>query len=337
MAVERVFKIKSREMSKFFYLFGMLVIMMSCGKDIDQFIPKENVIVVGDVSRLMTRLRDDIAGDISYTVSVPCDGNKAFKVDKDVVLVIPPDFVDLAKYPCTNGFFDIKVTVCDKKGEVLVAGIPTISEHKLLESRIELKLEINNGHSNVKLAHGKKIRVLVNDPDPRERMELFYGQETDWLQADGDSTVWDNVANKEWWVQTDSIGQGISGFGYECFSDSTDWINVDVFFSIPPEYRTPVCVDLPEEFTNTNTAVFMVFDDYKSLTFMPGDSAQQLFCEHYGSTPLGFKVTFIVISELGEDNYYFAAKSTTITPDLTESIVPLKTPYEEIKHYLMGL
>lgn len=324
-------------MSKFFYLIGVMVIMMSCGKDIDQFIPRENLAVVGDISRLTSRLNDDIAGEISYTVSVPCAGNRAFKIDKDVVLVIPPNFVDLAQYPCTTGFFDIKVTVCDTKGEILISGIPTVSERKLLESRVELKLEIKNGDTVLKPAHGKKIRVLVNDPDPRERMELFYGQGPEWLQADGDSSVWDNVANKEWWIQTDSTQQAISGFGYECYSDSIDWINVDVFFEIPKEYRTSVCVDLPAEFTNTNTKVFMVFDDYKSITFMPGDSAQMLFCEHYGSTPIGFKVTFVVISEMGEDNYYFAAKSTTITSNLIETIVPFKTPYEEIKNYIMGL
>lgn len=324
-------------MSKFFWVFGMVVFMMSCGKDIDQFIPDVTQPEGGDITRLTTRLKNDLAGSISYSLSVPCGGNKAFKIDKDVVIVFPAGFVDLSAYPCTNGFFDVKVTVCDTKGEILVAGIPTISENTLLESRVELKLEILDGAYPVKLAHGKKVRILVNDPDPRERMELFYGRDLDWLQADGDLAKWDNVANREWVIQADSTGQVITGFGYETFSDSLDWVNVDVYFQIPAELRTPVCVELPEGFTNTNTQVFMVFDDYKSITFIPGDPDKKQFCEHYGSTPLGFKATFVVISERGEGNYYFATKSTTITSDLTEKIVPLKTPYEEIKHYIMGL
>jgi len=324
-------------MSKYFYLVGVIVMMMSCGKDIDQFIPNEKQDVAGDISRLTSRLKEDISAGISYSVSVPCTGNIAITVDKDVVLVIPPDFVDLAQYPCTTGFFDVNVLVCDTKGEILAAGIPTISENKFLESRIEMKLEIKNGSTSCRLAHGKQIRILVNDPDPRDRMELFYGQESDWLQADGDSAKWDNVANRDWWVQMDSTQQGISGFGYECFSDSIDWVNIDVFFEIPVEQRTPVCVSLPEEFTNTNTAVFMVLDDYKSIVYLTGDAAQHLFCEHYGSTPIGFNVTFVVISERGEGNYYFAEQKATITPNLTETIVPLKTPYEEIKHYISAL
>ncbi len=337
METIRVYKSKKREMSKVFYLIGIMVIMMSCGKDIDLFIPRASQGDVGDLSRLKDRLAVDIASDISYVISVPCAGNKVFEVDKDVVIVIPPDFVNLDAYPCTNGFFDIHVTVLDTKGEILIAGIHTISEGKLLESRIEIKLQIKHGDTNLKLASGKQISLHVKDPDPRDRMELFYGNadNSEWLQVDGDPLAWDNVTNGEWFF-TDSQ-QVITGFGYECFSDSLDWINIDVFFEIPADQRTDVCVELPAEFTNKNTAVFMVFDDYKSVTIFPGNADQMAFCESYGSTPIGFNVTFIVISEMGEDCYLFATKSTAITSHHIESLVPVKTPYEEIKKFIDNL
>jgi hypothetical protein len=323
------------------YVFGLvfLLMMMSCGEDVDIFIPRTNQNVGGDVTRLTSKLKQDIAGDIQYTVSCPCFGNQAFEFDKDLVLVIPPAFVDINQYPCPNsGYYNLEVTVCDTKGEILIAGIPTVSEHTLLESRIEFKVGIKSGDQPVKLAHGKQIRVLVNDPDPRERMELFYGNEKDWLQADANPDIWDNVGATEWWIQQDSSGGNpVTGFGYEAFSDSTDWINVDVFFTIPPENRTPVCVQLPDEFTNTNAEVFMVFNDYKSITFMPGDPEEKLFCESYGSTPIGFHVTFVVIAEQGEGNYFFATKEAVITSNMTEYIVPKRTPYEEIKNYIVHL
>ncbi len=323
------------------YVFGLvfLFIMMSCGQDIDIFVPRSNQAVGGDVSRLTAKLKQDIAGDIHYTVSCPCFGNKAFEFDKDLVLVIPPGFVDIQQYPCPNsGYYDLDVTVCDSKGEMLIAGIPTISENQLLESRIEFNVQIKNGDQQVKLAPGKQIRILVKDPDPRERMELFYGHGQDWLQADGNLDTWDNVGSSDWWIQPDSSGGSpISGFGYEAFSDSTDWINVDVFFTIPPEQRTPVCVELPDEFTNMNAEVFMVFKDYKSITYMAGDSSKMQFCEQHQSTPIGFRVTFVVIAEEGEGDYFFAAKDTVVTPNMTPYIVPKRTPYEEIKNYIVHL
>lgn len=324
-------------MGKYFYVFGMLIIMMSCGKDVDQFIPRTTQDNAGDITRLMSRLQADIAGDVFTTVSCSCSGDQVFKIDKDLILVIPPDFVDLTKYPCTNGHFDINVTVCDTKGEMVISGLPTISESKLLESRIEFNLQIQDGTTPVKLAHGKQIRILVNDPDPRERMELFYGDTNKWIQADDNNETWDNVANSEWWIQQDTNQNPISGFGYECFSDSLDWINVDVFFDVPKEHRTPVCLDLPEQYTNKNTSVFMVFDDYKSILWMPGDSATQQFCESYGSTPIGFNVTFVVVVEMGEGQYEFAAQKATIYENHIETIIPKKTPYEEIKNYLLTL
>lgn len=175
MQVKCVYPFKYREMSKFFFMLGIGVIMMSCGKDIDLFIPRGEQVANGNVSRLINRLHEDLSGDITHTIQIPCGGDRIFQVDKDVVLVIPKDFVDLAAYPCEHGSFAMDVTVCDTKGEILVAGVPTISDGLLLESRIEINLRLRDGEDAVPLAHGKQIRVLVKDPDPRERMELFYG------------------------------------------------------------------------------------------------------------------------------------------------------------------
>lgn len=311
--------------------------MISCGKDIDLFIPRTNQGIVGDLSRLKARLANDLSNEITYVVSVPCTGDKVIEVDKDVVLVLPPDFVDLSQFACTTGSFDLHVTVCDTKGEIMVAGIPTVSESKLLESRVEINIQIFDGSKQVHLASGKQISIKVKDPDPRDRMELFYGNDAnaEWVQVDGDLSTWDNVTAGEWFFQDSQ--EIISGFGYECFSDSTDWINVDVFFEIPEDQRTDVCVELPEEFNNTNTAVFMVFDDYKSLVQMRGNADIKKFCESYGSTPIGFNVTFVVISEMGEDLYLFAKHSTSITEHHTQMMIPVKTSYDEIKNYLFSL
>lgn len=323
-------------MGKIFITVGILIMMMSCGKDIDQFIPRSIQTPSGDISRLMTRLQTDIAGDVVTHISCPCSGNTAIQADKDLLLVIPQDFVDLTQYPCTNGFFDITITTCDTKGDILISGIPTISTGRLIESRIEFDLNIKDGNTPVKLAHGKQIRVLVQDPDPRDRMELFYGDDEQWIEADNDPNSWANVMNSEWVVTQDSQDI-ITGFGYECFSDSLDWINVDVFTTAPGDLKTTVCLELPDEFTNKNTTVFMVFDDYNSVLKMYGDAETMQFCEPYGATPVGYNVTFVVLSDMGDDLYLFATQSSKIEMGHFEKITPKNTPYEEIKNYVTNL
>src|SRR5688572_16775013 len=227
------YKSKYRGMGKFFYLIGIGLVIMSCGKDIDLFIPRSEPAEIGDIDRLMSRLRNDITGEVSYVLTVPCSGGSMHEVDKDLIITVPAGFVDLNTYPCTNGYFDMYITVCDTKGEIMIAGIPTQSEGQLIESGVEINLQILDGTNHVRLAPGKQINIKVNDPDPRERMELFYGNEsgTEWIQADNDIDAWDNVTNSQWFLD-DSTGQIISGFGYETWSDSLDWINVDVFLSI---------------------------------------------------------------------------------------------------------
>ena len=81
----------------------------------------------------------------------------------------------------------------------------------------------------------------------------------------------------------------------------------------------------------------MVFDNYNSVLAMKGDPEVKQFCEPYGATPIGFNVTFVILSEMGEDDYMFLSKSSTITPNHTESLTPRNTPYEEIRKYLNSL
>lgn len=198
MQVKSLLPYKNGEMGKYVFGLVLVIMMMSCGEDIDLFIPRANQNVSSDITRLTSKLKQDIAGDIHYTVSCPCFGGQAFEFDKDLVLVVPPAFVDIQQYPCPNsGTYDLDVTVCDTKGEILMAGIPTVSEHKFLESRIEFNIQIKDGDHVIHMAPHKQLRVLVNDPDPRERMELFYGgDDREWIQADGNPDTWDNVNPK---------------------------------------------------------------------------------------------------------------------------------------------
>jgi hypothetical protein len=246
--------------------------------------------------------------------------------------------VDLQANPCPTGNFTLEVTVCDTKGEMIIAGIPTIADETILHSRMEMDLRIKNHDQFIPLAHGKQFRILVNDPDPVERMELFYGQGDRWIQADGNPDTWDNVVATDWIIPADSTQTTfITGFGYETFSDSTDWINVDQFVLVPEHQRTTVCVELPATFHNANTVVYLAFNHYNSVVVLTGDADTKQFCEPYGATPIGFAVTIVVLAELGENTYYFVAKETTITPEMTVSLMPLPTPYEEIKTFLKEL
>jgi hypothetical protein len=181
-------------------------------------------------------------------------------------------------------------------------------------------------------------------------MELFYGmREYDntrqdsiytWDEADDNPNTWDNVAVTEWVALADSQ-QIITGFGYECFSDSLKWINFDVFNNIPENERTDVCVTLPEEYGNVNTVVFLVFKDQNSVIALPGNPGTRQFCNYYTQfiqlgVPIGASVSFVVISEQGEDEYFYAKVDAVIEENHQEFIFPQQTPLEVIKTAIMA-
>ena len=56
-------------MGKYIIGFVFLFMMMSCGEDVEIFIPRNEPAVDGDINRLTSKLKQDIAGDITTTIS----------------------------------------------------------------------------------------------------------------------------------------------------------------------------------------------------------------------------------------------------------------------------
>ena len=318
-----------------------ITLILSCGKDVDRFIPDDidpPPVLVGDIDNFF----EAVKGDFGTSRDIQCNAYVIEILESGTIIEIFPNSFELPNdIDCSanNGFpLKLNITEIDAKGELIMFGRPTISDGKLIESRSELLIKVMHGEDEVKLRAGANYRVLFPDDNPKERMELFYGEgpreDFNWEQADRNDNEWNSVWVSEWSV--DSMSQ-VTGFGYECWPDSLDWINCDIFIDVAPEDKTKACVELPEIYTNNNTAAFLVFDDFNSVLYMPGNADLMQFCESYGAVPIGYNVTFIVISEQGEDCYHFAQVSTTINADHLETITPVKTSLDDIKTALLAL
>lgn len=326
-------------------LFVPLLLITSCGKDVDIFIPDEIDIPdpepIGDISNFFNNVVD--INDYTTVTNCQCNAYQHIVLPSGTVFEFNADNYEVpSDIDCSaNGGFplEFRVTELDSKGEIILAGKHTVSDRKLLESRAEYYVELKYDDKSISLKDGRQQRFYVNDNAPQNQMELFSGGEDEfgftWMQQDGDDNTWDGAMPSEWVLQDSN--NVITGFGYECFSDSLNWINVDIFKDVPDDQKTSACVELPEDFTNTNTAVFMVFDDFNGVISLYGDSTLMMFCEPYNLTPIGFNVTFIVISEQGEDCYFFGQSSAVVTENHVEAIIPAKMPLEEIKEILLNL
>ena len=334
----------------------VLGLMHSCKEDVDIFEPDplivEPIELVGDIDNFFEAIRTDK----TQTYPVIAEWGKSIITPTETVVEIAPNIFQDQNENIVTGPIEVKILELYGKGEMLIYGKPTISDGKLLESAGEFFIEVFQDGKPLSLIPGKQINIKVPNDSPREQMELFWGENVvfesspnpsgaidlvfNWSQADEDPDAWNSVFISEWVVQEDSTS--IFGFGYECFSDSLQWINFDIFNDYPEEELTNVCVDLPEIYGNVNTVVYLVFEDLNSFIALPGNGDLMQFCNFYTKfiqigVPIGANVTFVAISEQGEDCYHFATSSTQLVVDHLETLTPEKTDLETIKAFLMGL
>ena len=324
----------------------VLLVFCSCAEDIDKFIPDPLVMQKGDINRFFDAARDDI----TQTTIINIDFPEPVVTSRKTVLVFERRSLIDQQGSVVTGDVEIRILELLTRGEILLYGIPTNSRDKLLSSGGEFYITATQNGAPLKLRPGMPVRILTDvEGMPDNHMELFYGINEDtgfgnvytWAEADNDPGSWSNVVVTEWVAIADSQ-QIITGFGYECFSDSLKWINFDVFADIAEEDKTDVCVTLPPEYGNVNTMVFLVFNDLNSVIALPGDPETMQFCNFYTmflqlGVPIGAPVTFVVISEQGEDCYFFALKETVLVQNHQENLVPEKTPLEDIKDIIMML
>ena len=324
--------------------------LLGCAEDVDRFTPDppDDVELVGDIGRFFDQIDKS---QFTTTQSVYSDFPINVVTPRNTIVSAPGSAFEDFDGNIATGFIDLQIMELRTPGEILMAGIPTETYGTLLQSGGEFFITASQNGEKLRLRDGMQIQLRVEDNDPKDEMELWYGVTEDvpgqgqvqtWDDADNDPVRWDNVTVSEWTLQDSSQGGVITGFGYECFSDSLNWINIDLFYDLPEEERTDVCVDLPEIFGNVNTVVYLIFEDFNGIIALPGDPEGMQFCNFYSKyiqtgVPLGAPVTFVVISEQGEDCYYYAQVSTNLVLDHLEVIEPEKTALEDIKDALMML
>jgi len=137
--------------------------------------------------------------------------------------------------------------------------------------------------------------------------------------TDNAMTLWkgriDANDNLTWDEEEDGAGQGgvfAEGGSYFAFLNDFGWSNVDRFYN-DPRPKTTILVGVPEDYDNTNSAVYLSYDGENAglANLDTFDNATKLFSEHYGQVPIGLECHIIFISE-DNGNYRYAIKAVTI-------------------------
>ena len=222
----------------------------------------------------------------------------------------------------------IDITLLRKKGDFIKFASPTTNLTSLLEAGNYLDIKLSKEGQDIKLATNNPIKIRVKDIVTNSNMKFFSGafirfnQDTifSWLPSfDGKVEIWANSTS--------------TPLGYEFTTNKLGWIGCS-FFSDSLQPKTRLNVVLPSNYTNKNTAVFVVFKSKKTIVNLLDDAVTKTFFTY--NIPVGTDATLISLTKINA-NYYLGSKAITVTNGDVLNMLPEKKTLEQIITYLNSL
>lgn len=236
-------------------------------------------------------------------------GTVQFMSESGVVISLYGSCLTVNGIPVT-GEVTLEYAEIFNTGSMVVTGMPTMGmmpdgDLAMLVSGGEFYVNATHNGQPVELACGFQLQIpasLTGGID--NAMTLWNGL----VQEDGD-VVWEEIeeGNQE------EGGVFTEGGTYYAFVGNFGWTNVDRFYS-DPRPKTTLKVDVPDGFTNANSAVYISYNEEGNALGMLDvyDPATGYFSEHYGQLPIGLECYIIFVSE-SDGQWIYAIKAVTIT------------------------
>ena len=315
----------------------MAIFVTSCQKDTDVFIPDTisagldtnwvaavtDLSPVSEVKRLLNR--DAVTDSIDATTGGTCQSAEGL-----TVIILPQSLALSSGQPATGKVY-VETMLVKQRGDMVRLDRPTTASGRVLVSGGEVFIRIRKESEELHLVPGKGIYVKFGDPAASSLMKLFYGDES-------------NRERFNWIADSATNGTTIGvttqpSLGYEFFSNRLRWINCD-YFADTSAGRVIVTASLAADYTNANTAVYLVFKEMKSVAGMYGDLNSKKFSS--GKVPAGKAAIVVSITKKGTNSYYLGHEiittgQTNLNGVQTVPLKPQPTSLSDIKAYLSTL
>lgn len=324
-------------MKKIIYSFLLITcfLAVSCKKDTNVFIPDPgqqldsawtaNVTAASQVMILSKKLEGSFVSQEFNTLSdtsVTTSNGLQFSFPKNSLLLNGSSL---------SGSVKLEYVLLQKKGDFIRYGVPTSSSRYPLESGGALHIRLTSGGQPVTVASNQKISIRYSDPLPKANMSVFYGSPDivtnsllfNWTLATDNSNV------KLW----DSINTYPAQKGYALETFRTGWVSINKSLETSLA-RVEIRAVLPDLFSNANTAVYMVFKNFRSVLQLSGNTSSRDFS--FPNIPVGQEVTFVTISKVG-DSLYLGIKTDKTVANMVSFIKPELSSLSSIMNYLNSL
>lgn len=228
----------------------------------------------------------------------------------------------------STGKVKIEITLLRKKGDFLKYGVPTTSNLALLEPGNFLHISLSKDGEEVFLTPNSKVKIRIKDTAVNSNMKFFTG---DYLKYNRDTIFsWSpSVDGKvEIWKNTNNMPRG-----YEFTTNKLRWVGCS-FYADSLQPKTRLNVVLPSNYTNKNTAVFLVFKHKKIVVNLLNDALTKTFFTQ--NIPVGTEATLVSLTKINT-TYYLGSKPIKATNGDVLQLLPEKKSLEQIIAYLNSL
>jgi len=212
-----------------------------------------------------------------------------------------------------TGTIEIEYIELFDKGNMLVTNKPTMGitadgKKNLLISGGEFFIKATQGGVELQTSCSMNLIVPTALTDGLDNaMTLWNGA----IDDKGELAWRENKPNAD---GTGGGKGGVQGEGanYYVTFGNFGWTNVDRFYS-DPRPKTTLLVDVPDGYTNENSAVYLSYDGEgtNALAKLDTYTAQGLFSEHYGQIPIGLACHVIFVTE-DNGQWRYAIKAVTV-------------------------
>ncbi len=319
-------------------LFAGTFFFTACQKDIDVFVPDPGQLNAADTAWYntisntlpiitlqknlqLTAVKDsfEIANSTTATAMLNAGGLQC--------TFSPMSCVNSSGQAVTGKIY-AEVMVIKKKGDMVLMNKPTMSNGSMLISAGELFISLKKDGQELNLKQGASIQIRYTAFPTNSLMQLFFGDETNPERFNWIPNI-DTLNNRI------NIGQQV----YEIITNRLRWINLDYFYNTAGVTLSTITTKMPENYTNANTTVFLVFKDLQSVLRLNANVAQRQFAIE--KIPNGKDATLVAISKQGND--YFLGKETITTGGSTTTgtqqvqITPVKSSLAAVKDFMATL
>lgn len=320
-------------MARFLSVFSFFTLLLcGCQKRVDTFVP-DGAQSGPDTTWQNTLTADmpvvSLKNDLQLTPVVDSFfyNNTGIVYDNNSLAVtVPANGLITASGIIPSGNIVRRSLLLQKNGDLIAESIATASNGSVLVCAGAFFMTLTSKRDFLQTAPGTALSVKYNSDNSNLPALKVFNAAPDFIHGFGWQQNADTALNKV---------IGIPG-GYRVLTGSLSWVLPAYVPDTTGIAETSLIVQLPSNYTNANTEVYVSFNDLTAVADLHGDAISKTFVS--GPLPINKTVTVVVLSKQAGD-YYLAVEQTATVSGAVQPqvIIPVKSTLADIKTALATL